>query len=200
MMPFSLSALGFVFITCYQNIVFFAPYDLSPDAGLILTEGNVDLYWAVMALWWVTCALDTLLFFVRVRAIFSRSGLAKIMFSVLWILVGVAPGPFLYGSEYPGNCPTNSRFKSCPGFEWFEISMLLAIACYNIIILVCVSRELSRTLEGKLSLRTLLTGKGLYNLSKALHRSGQLYCGYVTPIPKYLWNLHALTTQLRCLF
>lgn len=38
MPPLSISALGFVAITACKNITLFAPYDLNPDTGLILTS------------------------------------------------------------------------------------------------------------------------------------------------------------------
>ncbi|KAF7977083.1 hypothetical protein HWV62_4657 [Athelia sp. TMB] len=135
-------------------------------------------FWPMMALWWITCGLDSLLFFFRVRAVFAHSCIARSMFSALWALIGVAPIPFLYSGLYYGNhCPgVAASFSGCPAFSWFTLSMLLAAAAYNTLIFVGVSGELSRiTPGGKLSLRVLLTGDGLYTVSKSLLRSCQIY-------------------------
>lgn len=138
-------------------------------------------FWPMLALWWMTCALDSLLFFFRVRAVFSRSQMAKTVLSVVWVFIGVAPVPLLYSGLYYGShCPdTAANFASCPSFSWFDLSMLLAAVSYNTLIFVCITHELGKcTLNGKISLRTFLTGDGLRVFSKSLLRSSQLYYGY----------------------
>ncbi|KZP34189.1 hypothetical protein FIBSPDRAFT_923744 [Athelia psychrophila] len=179
--------VAFVLFDCHSYFVMTAPYihglTLSTEP-LVGSLFNMRLFcgpsefWAMMALWWASCAFDSLLFFFRVRAVFSRSRTAQIVFAVLWALLGVAPIPFVYSGLYYGaHCMgVIATFKNCPAFSWFNFSMLLAAASYHTLIFVCISRELGKyTYDGKLNMRTLLTGDGLHAVAKSLLRSGQLY-------------------------
>ena len=190
----SLSTMMLVLINSYSFIAITGP---QPHALIPQTKPYIGklwnmhvlcaphYFWPTMALWWITCGLDSLLFFFRVRAVFSYSRIARAAFTALWAVIGVVPVPLVYSGLYYGShCSrVTATFAACPDFSWFTLSMLLAAMAYHTLLFFFISREIGKcTPEGRLTLRTLLTSEGLYNVSKSLLRSGQVYYVYVHPL------------------
>ena len=132
---------------------------------------------AITVLWWTSSALTSLLFVCRVRAIFKHSPTAKLVFSALWVLIGLAPGPMLWsGIGPPCHGDAQITFEDCPNYCSFALVLLVIIGCHETLGFVGVSRELvDNAYTTSHSLRTLLTGKGLHPVSKSLLQTGQLY-------------------------
>ncbi|KZP26302.1 hypothetical protein FIBSPDRAFT_1040851 [Athelia psychrophila] len=132
----------------------------------------------VYALWWISSSLTSLLFFFRVRAVFSRSPKTKFAFLVLWVLTTLAPIPLLW-SLYPLGCPdVGHRGNICNQKTWSAVFFFLVVMMHDTLVFVYVSYELSNSsVTGRCDLRTLATGNGLHNVSKLLLRTGQLYYG-----------------------
>ncbi|KZP15137.1 hypothetical protein FIBSPDRAFT_935376 [Athelia psychrophila] len=120
-------------------------------------------------------ALTSLLFFFRVRAVFSRSPKAKFAFSVLWVLTTVAM-PLVW-NFYQFKCTdTEHSGTICKQSTWHSLVFFLIVIINDTLVFVYVSRELSsNSVTGKCNLRTLSTGDGLHYVSKLLLRTGQLY-------------------------
>ncbi|KZP26303.1 hypothetical protein FIBSPDRAFT_928737 [Athelia psychrophila] len=123
-------------------------------------------------------SLTSLLFFFRVRAVFSRSPKAKFAFLVLWVLTTLAPIPLLW-SLYPLGCPdVGHRGNICNQKTWSAVFFFLVVMMHDTLVFVYVSYELGNSsMTGRCDLRTLVTGNGLHNVSKLLLRTGQLYYG-----------------------
>ncbi|KZP26304.1 hypothetical protein FIBSPDRAFT_351512 [Athelia psychrophila] len=147
-----------------------------------------DVHITVYVLWWISGALTSLLFFFRVRAVFSRSPKAKLAFSVLWVFTALTPTPLMQNLD-PSWCTGVAHInKICDERAWYSLAFFLVIIIHDTLVFVYVSHELSNnSVAGRCNIRTLTTGKGLHDVSKLLLRTGQLYYGCAT-----LANQHIL--------
>ncbi|KZP18839.1 hypothetical protein FIBSPDRAFT_1045953 [Athelia psychrophila] len=134
---------------------------------------------AALILFWISTASSSLLFVLRVLAVFNHSRTAKVLFTLLWVVNTVAPVPLLFNGDNAASCNVYPiTMKSCSSLNLYIIILFLSIVFHNSIVFVCVSRELTNnTVTGRRNLRTMLTGDGLHTVSKSLLRSGQLYFG-----------------------
>ncbi|KZP26307.1 hypothetical protein FIBSPDRAFT_351655 [Athelia psychrophila] len=149
-----------------------------------------NLQITLYALWWISGALTSLLFFFRVRAVFSRSAKAKLAFSVLWVLTALTPTPLLWKLNPHGCTGVEHSNKICYEKTWYSMAFFLVIIIHDTLVFVYVSRELSTSsATGKCNLCTLITGNGLHDVSKLLLRTGQLYYGCATLVNQHiLWH------------
>ncbi|KZP19027.1 hypothetical protein FIBSPDRAFT_933082 [Athelia psychrophila] len=137
-----------------------------------------NLQTTVYALWWISDALTSLLFFFRVRAVLSRSPKAKFAFSVLWVLTALTPTPLIQNLNSFWCTGFEHSNKTCDERTWYSLCFFLVIIIHDTLVFVYVSHELSNSsATGRCRLRTLITGHGLYEVSKLLLRTGQLYYG-----------------------
>ena len=136
--------------------------------------------------WWAGSIFTSLLFFFRALAVFKHSRAKRIIFCFLWVFTGCATCPLLFDVAIPLTTDTCKivagvenymTFKGCPIISSITLIALVLIAFHNILVFVCVSHALlgNNWSTNSRSMRTLLTGNGLYPVSKSLLRSGQLY-------------------------
>ena len=154
--------------------------------------------------WWTCSVLTSLLFFFRVLAVFKRSRTKKVVFSVLWGLIGCVDLPLLYLVTVPA-MPASvcQRYlqesqpistTTCPERPSLAMFLLILMAAHHILVFIFISHELlgNNTLAGVCNMRNMITGNGLLPMSKSLLRSGQLYVRQVA----VLFSLTELLTLL----
>ncbi|KAF7981262.1 hypothetical protein HWV62_34147 [Athelia sp. TMB] len=155
--------------------------------SIVITETNTapdtaQLEYAKFALWWAASAATSLLFFFRVRAVYRHNRAVRALFIVLWVLILVSPTAILY-----------TLYDPCePGLaNDCEVSRPLSLIangtmCLNdTLVFVLVSWQMYSNsfarhrggLSGRARFARFLRGQGLYNISKSVLQSGQLYYG-----------------------
>jgi len=123
----------------------------------------------------------SLLFFVRVWSIFSRSRMAQCFFTAIWAFTGIVPLILVWSEVGPSCGPgleVGKPFDACLRNSIYMLFLFLALAFHNTVVFVCVSRRLRYAAVGREHwIRTYITGEGLQVVSRSLLRSGQLYYG-----------------------
>ncbi|KAI0077951.1 hypothetical protein K474DRAFT_1570555, partial [Panus rudis PR-1116 ss-1] len=121
-------------------------------------------------------ALNSLLFFFRVRAVFNNSKPLIALFAFLWLstLAGGLTAPFGVDGIHIGttrNC-VNSNVKE------YSSAGMVAVAVNDTVVFIAISiRLLTHSLASTWSERvtTFLSGRRMGSMSKALLQTGQLY-------------------------
>jgi len=148
-------------------------------------------HFAPRPLWWInitkvlmvtsytSLAPTSLLFFVRVWAIFSRSRMAQCLFTAMWAFTGIAPLALIWSETGP-KCGTGltvgKSFDTCLQNSVYMLFLFLLLVFHNTVVFVCVSRRLRYGAMGRRRyFRTYITGEGLQVVSRSLLRTGQLY-------------------------
>ncbi|KZP29726.1 hypothetical protein FIBSPDRAFT_1038745 [Athelia psychrophila] len=175
---------------------------VSTHVQLVLGAVPPPWWWfSVNKIWfWTLCislVTTSLLFFIRVLAIFSRSLTTRILFTALWAVTGVAPHLLVWSNLGP-KCSLGPGFalpfNSCLSSSMYMLSLFLALVFHNSFVFVCVTREIGLgAFEGMRYTRSLITGEGFHVVSKSLLRSGQLYFGVtmtlLVPMAVMYWDV-----------
>ncbi|KZP10010.1 hypothetical protein FIBSPDRAFT_1051548 [Athelia psychrophila] len=118
-----------------------------------------------------TCT--SFLFFLRVRAVYLRSRSVTALFGILW-LITVILTIFSYVSVRAGDTPYCLNFH-IQHFTYPSISTFV----YDTFVFIAISYRLTANAATEQSwrarLQSVVTGKGLFSISRALMISGQLY-------------------------
>ncbi|KZP11880.1 hypothetical protein FIBSPDRAFT_937235 [Athelia psychrophila] len=142
----------------------------------------------------VAIASTSFLFFLRVRAVYRQSRTITILFGALWAVtasVGFGLGAFeIRGAErvpYTAYCTnTTIRYTSIPVMITFlhDTMVFLAISYRLAADAMTAGDWRSRVLS-------IVTGKGLFSLSRSLMKGGQLY--YLVTVVFFFSNLVFVT-------
>lgn len=149
-----------------------------------------------LSFWWVSSSATSTLFFLRVRAVYAHSKATKILFTFLLLVIAISPASQLYNSRIPCHSATVNYCDT-----WSPLSLIPngAIFINDTLVFLFVSRQVYANatfvprLRGKFLSRVrsrmalLLTGGGLFRISRALLRSGLLYYGCISP-PSSIWS------------
>ncbi|KZP23253.1 hypothetical protein FIBSPDRAFT_853335 [Athelia psychrophila] len=132
------------------------------------------------AIWWAASASTSLLFFFRVSAVYKHSRPIRFLFSLLWIIIIVSPTAIIYSlrtqcREHPDTDCNSSRFLSLIANGTICINDTLVF----VLVSCQVYNNSATRYRGNWIHRIgqFLRGKGLYNISRSVLQSGQLYYG-----------------------
>lgn len=150
--------------------------------------------WVKFLLWWLSGSATSLLFLFRIMAVFYRSNLVKLGFTILWLSWLLSPVAVLFGSGH--TCEQQQIFSCYPSHQalgflktdsycdaWSPISGMSIIAGLTNDTLVFLSISYRMAVNAMTTetwvarSRSFITGEGLYRISKVLLYSGQLYYG-----------------------
>ncbi|KZP20659.1 hypothetical protein FIBSPDRAFT_533166 [Athelia psychrophila] len=146
--PIAVYYLSRIFSLCYCVSECTRDFDPSIAPG--------GMTWVKFLLWWLSGSATSLLFLFRIMAVFYRSNLVKLGFTILWLSWLLSPVAVLFGSGH--TCLTNDTLV------FLSISYRMAVNAMTTETWVARSRS-------------FITGEGLYRISKVLLYSGQLYYG-----------------------
>jgi hypothetical protein len=145
----------------------------------------------------------SLLFFLRVRAVYSRSKIITAFFGVLWlgiagtsilIMLGITGSESFCCLSYrdfecdnrSGNhIPYTRRCMEKPPHKYVTVPIVLTAVNDTLVFLAISYRMVSSAMTSSTwsaRARLFFTGEGLHQLSKALLQSGQIYYWSVSPV------------------
>ncbi|KZP17627.1 hypothetical protein FIBSPDRAFT_933852 [Athelia psychrophila] len=144
-------------------------------AGLV----GSDIFRTSIVMWCISTVAATstsLLFFFRMRAVYSDSRPVMTVFAFVWVLLIITPILGIFGvvKKCGAICQHSNRLALA-----FDISIFL----HDTLVFLCISRKIygnslsavPRSRFGKV--RRFFSSQGLHAVSKALLLSGQLYYG-----------------------
>ncbi|KZP20704.1 hypothetical protein FIBSPDRAFT_533844 [Athelia psychrophila] len=139
-----------------------------------------DIYTTSLVMWvisWVAATSTSLLFFFRMRAVYSGSRPVMTVFAFVWVLLILTPiiGVFRLVQKCGG--------PICPHLNHLALPFETSIFLHDTLVFLCISHKIygnsfsaaPRSRFGKV--KRFFSGQGLHAVSKALLLSGQLYYG-----------------------
>ncbi|KZP07901.1 hypothetical protein FIBSPDRAFT_939271 [Athelia psychrophila] len=141
----------------------------------------------------VTIASTSFLFFLRVRAVYLQSRTITILFGTLWVVttsvnIGYAAFEMRGTERVPALCYTNPTIKS-------NSIAVTATFVYDTMVFLAISYRLSAGAvtagDWRSRVLSIVTGKGLFSLSRSLMKGGQVY--YLTTTVFFSGNLAMMT-------
>ncbi|KZP21897.1 hypothetical protein FIBSPDRAFT_1043841, partial [Athelia psychrophila] len=150
--------------------------------GLDLPSNPAPFQKPALPFFWIAQSSTGLLFFFRIHAVYKHSKSIRFGFSVMWMLVTIAPSLMLL---YP-NVRCHIPPKYC--YMWGPSTLLCngAVLINDALVFIGVSLHAYRNMTldtSRLShacrFKLLVQGNGLFKVSKMLLKSGQLYYGVI---------------------
>lgn len=131
---------------------------------------------------WITQSTTSLLFLIRIWAVYRYSKYVRYAFCALWTAVAASPALILIG-----RAPNDTCFiPHLPCWVWgpFTLPCMVAMLFYDTLVFIAVataiyknSVDLTTDLSYMQRFKLLICGNGLYKASEMLLKSGQLYYG-----------------------
>lgn len=173
----------------------FCIFDTATNIGTV----GLDVRQTSFILWgirWACSTSTSLLFFLRMRAVYYHSRPIMTMFAILWVLIVLTPIAGLFGivrsckrsliapsfQFYPYHFDSGGG-PMCQHWNRLALPMDLSIFFHDTLVFLCISHKiygnafsptpLPRSRSAKV--RQFFSGKGLHAVSKALLLGGQLY-------------------------
>ncbi|KZP20644.1 hypothetical protein FIBSPDRAFT_1044688 [Athelia psychrophila] len=147
---------------------------------LSIVKDDDQIEYTKFAVWWAASAATSLLFFFRVYAVYKHSRPIRILFSFLWIIIITSPAAIVYTVHDP--CTTSSN-SACNFARPLSLISNGTMCINDTLVFILVSREMysNSAIEHRPGVRDAIGvffgGKGMYNISKSVLRSSQLYYG-----------------------
>ncbi|KAF9044973.1 hypothetical protein BJ165DRAFT_1474635 [Panaeolus papilionaceus] len=138
------------------------------------------------ALYMVAIPATTLLFVLRLRAIFNKNTFIIATFAMVWMALSATTFAFVKSAEVYGSAISLVDYNSCLitlNVDWFIIAPHVVLFVYDTMIFVAISWRLVMSSHVCLrqrkaySVRKLIFGHYLPSFSRALLRDGQRYYG-----------------------
>ncbi|KZP20920.1 hypothetical protein FIBSPDRAFT_931945 [Athelia psychrophila] len=154
----------------------------STVTGLDIPFHAAEIQNSTLPFFWITQSSTGLLFFFRIRAVYTHSKSVRYGFFVMWMLATAAPSLMLL---YP-NVRCSMPHKHC--YIWGPATLPgnVTVLTNDALVFVGVSLHAYRSMTLDTSylsharrFKLLIQGHGLYKVSRMLLKSGQLYYGVI---------------------
>lgn len=197
----------------YQSTVPIPLIDNSCSVASV--SGCQALLYSLGVFFIISLPSTSLLFFLRLRAVFSESKVVVYLFGVLWLAV-LAVSPLymvnLQGCKSPPLRIKPIQMQKCLSVimltaeipftrrcnitfaEEYSVTPLILASLHDTFIFFAISFRLVVTsveaVSFRTGLQTFFQGRGLHNVSKSLLQSGQIYYGCAHQHLSLYWNIH----------
>jgi len=147
------------------------------EIGIVLDTDQIE--YAKFAVWWAATSATSLLFFFRIRAVYNHCRVIKYLFSVLWIIIVLSPTAILYTVDDP--CKTG-RNSDCNYARPLSLVANGTMCLNDTLVFILISHQMYSNSAvhrhgPRDNIKLFFRGHGLYNISKSVLQSGQLYYG-----------------------
>ncbi|KZP28288.1 hypothetical protein FIBSPDRAFT_947870 [Athelia psychrophila] len=186
-LPRATAVYFFSRVTSFIYLLSIALFAIAPVDNCQAVEWSAGVFSVLAA------ASTSFLFLLRVRAVYSYSVVVTTLFGCLWLSMIAATAYYVKGLTAQ-HIPTTRRCTESGMHNYLLAIPSVGLGVTDTIVFVAISYRLvgnSINADAGGWVRAFVTGDGLYTMSKALLKSGQVY--FIAVVAAFLLNLVVMT-------